>query len=84
MAEPISLEDFYQLLRRRRNADEWRLGGGQHGSRAAKALLPFTRTKNGSLRIPRKGEGQRYTHYQERRERIKKVHGVLESFFGLR
>ena len=80
MNDEVTQEQFYQLLRAKRRANEWRLGGGKHGFRAAQALLPNISKR--SKRTPRKGEGKkRLRAYQEKRKQIKQMKNKLDEEF---
>lgn len=75
MNTKVSLETFYNTLRKLEEADSWRLDGKGHGTRAAKAIKPF-RSKGG--RVPAKGR-VRYAPYQVERNKIKLKKTLLEQ-----
>ena len=75
MNTKVSLETFYNTLRKLEEADSWRLDGKGHGTRAAKAIKPF-RSKGG--RVPAKGR-VRYAPYQVERHKVKLKKKLLES-----
>ena len=67
MNEEVTQEQFYQLLRAKRRANEWRLGGGKHGFRAAQALLPNISKR--SKRTPQRAKENVFAHTRTKETR---------------